>query len=260
MIIISNDIKDNKRTLVTVQDNPQIGTWGIHNVIELEAPCGIGGSQIDTARVGAFTTINMRGVRAETNNCVLECQGIGRFCMISHAVNMGFVNHPTDFISSHLLFRYDQKTAYQYDYIDEHDKAMEQVMHEKYIAASKKVLPKIGNDVWIGFGATILNNVRIGDGAIVAACAVVTKDVPPYSIVGGNPAKIIRMRFSDNQIERLLKLAWWDYGPDIMSGVDLSDAEKAIEQLEEKKESGVYKRAEYKKVVLDISANSIQIE
>lgn len=232
----------------------------IHSVIELEAPCGIGASQIDTAKIGAFSTINMRGVRAAANNCVLECQSIGRFCMISHAVNIGFVNHPTEFISSHLLFRYDQKTAYQYEYITKHDKMMETIMHEKYIVASKKSLPKIGNDVWIGFGATVLNDVTVGDGAIIAARSVVTKDVLPYSIVGGNPAEIIRMRFSDNQIERLIKLSWWDYGPDIMSGIDLSDTEKAIALLEEKKESGLYKRVEYKKVVLNISANSIHIE
>lgn len=69
----------------------------------------------------------------------------------------------------------------------------------------------IGNDVWIGFEAVILSGVTIGDGAIIGTRAVVTKDVPPYTIVGGIPAKPIRKRFSDSVISELLKLQWWDW-------------------------------------------------
>ncbi len=76
-------------------------------------------------------------------------------------------------------------------------------------------LPKgdvvIGNDVWIGRAATILSGVSIGDGAIVGACALVTKDVEPYSIVGGNPAKLIKMRFDAGTVERLRATRWWDW-------------------------------------------------
>lgn len=69
----------------------------------------------------------------------------------------------------------------------------------------------IGNDVWIGYEAVIMAGVTIGDGAIIGARAVVTKDVPPYTIVGGVPAKKIRRRFSDDVIARLLELKWWDW-------------------------------------------------
>jgi virginiamycin A acetyltransferase len=69
----------------------------------------------------------------------------------------------------------------------------------------------VGNDVWIGYGCTIMPGVTIGDGAIVASCSVVTKDVPPYAIVGGNPAQLIRRRFDDATIARLLELHWWDW-------------------------------------------------
>lgn len=69
----------------------------------------------------------------------------------------------------------------------------------------------IGNDVWIGFEAVILSGVTIGDGAIIGTRAVVTKDVPPYTIVGGIPAKQIRKRFSDDVISELLKLQWWNW-------------------------------------------------
>ena len=69
----------------------------------------------------------------------------------------------------------------------------------------------VGNDVWIGYEAVILAGVTIGDGAVIGARAVVTKDVPPYTIVGGVPARPIRKRFSDENIARLLELKWWDW-------------------------------------------------
>ncbi|WP_128153307.1 CatB-related O-acetyltransferase [Apibacter raozihei] len=69
----------------------------------------------------------------------------------------------------------------------------------------------IGNDVWIGYKATIMPGITIGDGAIIAAYAVVTKNVPPYSIVGGNPATMIKKRFTENQINHLLEIEWWNW-------------------------------------------------
>lgn len=69
----------------------------------------------------------------------------------------------------------------------------------------------IGNDVWIGNGATIMQGIKIGNGAIIGTNALVTKDVEPYTIVGGNPARVIRKRFSDEQIEFLQNLEWWDW-------------------------------------------------
>lgn len=69
----------------------------------------------------------------------------------------------------------------------------------------------IGNDVWIGYEAVILSGVQIGDGAVIGARAVVTKDVPPYTIVGGVPARTIRTRFDDATIRKLLEIKWWDW-------------------------------------------------
>lgn len=69
----------------------------------------------------------------------------------------------------------------------------------------------IGNDVWVGMNTTILSGVKIGDGAVIGTSSVVTKDVPAYSIVAGNPAKLIRMRFDDETISRLLQIKWWDW-------------------------------------------------
>jgi acetyltransferase-like isoleucine patch superfamily enzyme len=69
----------------------------------------------------------------------------------------------------------------------------------------------IGSDVWIGYGSVILSGIKVGHGAVIAAGSVVTREVPPYAIVGGNPARIIRYRFTPEQIEALLAIAWWDW-------------------------------------------------
>ncbi|WP_442904748.1 CatB-related O-acetyltransferase [Glycomyces sp. MUSA5-2] len=75
----------------------------------------------------------------------------------------------------------------------------------------------VGNDVWLGYNTTVMPGVTIGDGAIIASGAVVTADVPPYTIVGGNPAKPIRKRFSDEEIELLLRAAWWDWPVELVT-------------------------------------------
>ena len=69
----------------------------------------------------------------------------------------------------------------------------------------------IGNDVWIGYSATIMPGVQVGDGAIIASNSTVVKDVAPYSVVGGNRAREIKKRFSDKQIEKLLRIQWWNW-------------------------------------------------
>jgi serine acetyltransferase len=69
----------------------------------------------------------------------------------------------------------------------------------------------IENDVWIGATATIMSGVKISNGAVIGAGSVVTKDVPPYAIVAGNPAKVVKYRFTEEQIEKLLSIAWWDW-------------------------------------------------
>ncbi|MBZ9849779.1 CatB-related O-acetyltransferase [Mesorhizobium sp. CA14] len=93
----------------------------------------------------------------------------------------------------------------------------------------------VENDVWIGMDAVIMPGVRIGNGAIVAAKSVVTHDVPPYAIVAGNPAKVVKMHFDEFTVRRLLKAAWWDWSVDKIShnldairGADISRLEAAV--------------------------------
>jgi virginiamycin A acetyltransferase len=122
---------------------------------------------------------------------------IGKFCMIASGVSfiMNGANHLTTAISSYPFAIFGN--------------GWEDAMKEKTYPNKGNTI--IGNDVWIGHKATIMAGVTIGDGAIIAAHSIVTKDVPPYSIVGGNPAKEIKKRFSDEQIEQLLKVQWWNW-------------------------------------------------
>lgn len=121
---------------------------------------------------------------------------IGKFCMIASDVTfiMNGANHLTDAISTYPFAIFG----------DGWEGAME---GREY---PRKGDITIGNDVWIGYNATIMAGVTIGDGAIIATNATVVKDVPPYTIVGGNPAREIKTRFDEATIEKLLKLKWWD--------------------------------------------------
>ncbi|MCB0648941.1 MAG: CatB-related O-acetyltransferase [Saprospiraceae bacterium] len=122
---------------------------------------------------------------------------IGKFCMIASGASfiMNGANHLTDAISAYpfAIFGEDWSGA----------------MEGKSYPNKGDLI--IGHDVWIGHNATLMAGINVGHGAIIAANATVVKDVPPYAIVGGNPAKVIKMRFPDEVIKQLLRLAWWDW-------------------------------------------------
>jgi virginiamycin A acetyltransferase len=129
---------------------------------------------------------------------------IGKFCAIATGVKfiMNGANHKLDGISTYPfpIFGQGWETAM-----------------DKLIDLPSKGDTVIGNDVWIGYESAIMPGVKIGDGAIAAAKSVVVKDIPPYTVVGGNPAKIIKQRFSDAEIAQLLEISWWNWEIDKIS-------------------------------------------
>ena len=130
---------------------------------------------------------------------------VGNYVSIADNVNVVRGRHPTSsFVSTHPVF-YSNKNCVKLDYGNKL-----KFTEFKYADEENKRPVNIGNDVWIGYGAKLLEGVTIGDGAIVAAGAVVTKDVSPYTIVGGVPAKIIRKRFSEEHIALLESSKWWE--------------------------------------------------
>lgn len=162
-------------------------------------------SRLSNVKVGLYDTFHQEVsisdsvvgnfVYVSNNSNISRCQ-IGSFCSIGPNVKIGMGIHPTDHISTSPIFystkRQCQITFVDKDLIEEHGRI------------------KIGNDVWIGANVIIMDNVEVGDGAIIAAGAVVNRDVQPYSIVGGVPAKVIRMRFGDVEIKQLLQIKWWN--------------------------------------------------
>jgi acetyltransferase-like isoleucine patch superfamily enzyme len=121
---------------------------------------------------------------------------IGNFCSFANGIDILLGgNHRSDWVST-----------YPFPAISHWPEAADIQGHP---ATNGDVI--IGNDVWVGSKATILSGVTVGDGAVVGACATVTRDVPPYAIVAGNPARTIRMRFSDDIIKQLLEVRWWNW-------------------------------------------------
>lgn len=183
-----------------------------HNFIY--AKCGL-----TNCKIGRYTHIGNASIFINTM--------IGRNCSISDHVEIIQGNHPSrNFVSTHGMFYLNMEGK---EYCQNHKFEV-----HKFIGETKENYVIIGNDVWIGKGAKIMEGVTIGDGAIVAAYAVVTKDVPPYAIVGGIPAKIIRYRFDSKDIEWLLELKWWNKEPEwlIKYAKYFDDIKKLREALE----------------------------
>jgi acetyltransferase-like isoleucine patch superfamily enzyme len=193
---------------------------------KLESPCRIG--LVDLYRefeVGAYSYMH---------NGSLFNASIGRFCSIGKRFTTLQPNHPTDWISTHpfqyqaleSIFRSPSESIV-YDY--------EKFEQLKRGSSNKKIGCNIGNDVWIGSDVTILNGLTIGDGAIIGAGSLVTKNIEPYSIVGGNPAKVIKYRFDNHIVMELLEIKWWLYTLESLSGLPFDNPVRFIEKLREQK-------------------------
>jgi len=127
-------------------------------------------------------------------DCSILNTDIAAFCSIGNKVTIGGVNHPLSFVSTSPVF------------LSHKDSVKTKLARHDYLP---EIRTRIGNDVWIGAGAYVKAGVTIGDGAAIGMAAVVTRDVPAYAIVAGNPARLIRMRFAEHIVSALMELKWW---------------------------------------------------
>lgn len=129
-------------------------------------------------------------------DCDVYLASIGSFTSIANGVVLGGARHPMEWVSTSPVFYAGRDSV-------------------KAKFAEHKLTPpagvRIGHDVWIGRSAIVLAGVTVGDGSVIGAGSVVTKDVPPYAIVAGNPARLIRYRFDENVIQKLKEINWWNF-------------------------------------------------
>lgn len=147
------------------------------------------GCTVNHSTIGAYTYISYNGMVQNTT--------IGSYCSIANDVTIGLGMHPTNLFSTSPLFY-------------KADNPFNVKLLEKDSGYQEYKSIEIGSDVWIGANATVLDGVKIGHGVVIAAGAVVTKDVPAYAVVGGVPAQIIKFRFDADIRNKLLKTAWWE--------------------------------------------------
>lgn len=149
---------------------------------------------LHSCEIGRYTYISYN---SSANDCT-----VGRFCSIADGVNIGLPKHPLDRVStSPVFYSFNNRFGVKWNKDDS-------------VIESKHTF--IGNDVWIGTNSLILCGIKVGDGAVIAAGAVVTKDVEPYTIVGGVPAKVLKARFDKDTINELQKIKWWDKETDYL--------------------------------------------
>ncbi|MFS8184980.1 CatB-related O-acetyltransferase [Pseudovibrio denitrificans] len=168
----------------------------IHDTLTVEAPVRLTNAGIHgKCNVGAFTYFSPEGELRDTS--------IGRFCSIARNVAIAPSEHPLDWVSTH---------PFQYNGIPwfDADANWAELVNRELKWEDQGPQTTIGNDVWIGRNVVIREGVTIGDGAVIGSNSFVNTDVAPYSIAVGQPARVVKKRFSDAVIEELLRIKWWN--------------------------------------------------
>lgn len=209
MVIDINEFNSGPRTQGI---NFQVQTnFSVKKTVRIEAPCSILGQPGDLGSLGAYSYLQGNGRYSHLQ--------VGRYSSVAPMLKAGFPEHPIEWLGTSMHFYLDLPWAGQDS-------------RGKRIPFNNIRNTVIGNDVWIGVDVFLRTGVTIGDGAIVAAGSVVLKDVPPYAIVGGVPAKIIRMRFPDALIERLQSVRWWRFGLADIKDLPYDDPRKTLDLLD----------------------------
>ncbi|AWB90885.1 CatB-related O-acetyltransferase [Aeromicrobium chenweiae] len=173
-------------------------------------------------RIGAFTEF---GREVE-----VQAATLGRYCEIGPGSLLGATGHPTSWLSVS-AFQYKKATWGWHPSADSTEVVDPAAGGRQSFRSVGGDLSVIGNDVWLGANVVVLRGVTIGHGSIIAANAVVTHDIPPYSIAAGLPAKVIRSRVDDDLRAELLDLQWWQHSPNQLSGIPYDDPAAAVAQL-----------------------------
>ncbi|VXC43441.1 Antibiotic acetyltransferase [Sphingomonas sp. 8AM] len=201
--------------------------WDPGASVLIETPGRLLEGEYELGFMGAFSYI-------EGPANVQHVGSIGRYCSLAINQVIGQSEHATDLLSTHPIL-----TNLKFDSPSEHhfrqknaDMLVQSRAAVEHLWATRYRPITIGNDVWIGEGAFVRRGVTIGDGAIIGARSVVMKDVPPYAIVAGSPAKVIRYRFTDAIIRQLLEIGWWRYDLAILEGVDFTDIDQAVDAMQ----------------------------
>lgn len=211
----------------TLEKNCKIFRFSKVDHSELNVECVVGDmSRSIHSMMGVFTKIDRFSLLyfSSMDNYsyagaydMLMHTNIGKFCAISWGVTIGPSEHDFSRITNH-DFLYNETYGIKIDgKVEAYDRF--------------KKTSKVGNDVWVGANSTILRGVIIGDGAVIGANSIVTKDVPPYAIVAGNPAKIIKFRFDELEIKNLLELKWWEFPIEIIEKYSQLFSGKDVQKL-----------------------------
>jgi acetyltransferase-like isoleucine patch superfamily enzyme len=168
----------------------------------------------------------------------VQAATIGRYCEIGPGSLLGATGHPMTWLSVS-AFQYKSAAWGWHPSADQNEVIDPEAGGRQSFRSVAGDRATIGNDVWIGANVVVLRGVTIGDGSIIAANAVVTKDIPPYSIAGGMPAKVIRPRVSDDLRDELQDLQWWRFSPNQLSGIPYDDPNEAARQLRPRVDAGL---------------------
>lgn len=235
------DSKDLARLGLTISKVSQIGRQlTFETAVRLSDTVCLGLEEI-----GAFSYC---GPKSELKNST-----IGRFCSIAPNVSIGAPEHPIDWVSSHPI-QYDGLTWFSES---EHwtDFANPDL---RWQGNSHRTM--IGNDVWIGRNVVVRQGVKVGDGAIIGANSFVNRDVPSYAIVAGQPARLIRYRFSEETRDTLLSLRWWDTMPPKGEKLRYDIPESFIERWQELRANGQLRRFEPKRYCVQNAGGSYKVQ
>lgn len=215
-------------TKVDFYENTGIAPAYLHGIMRLNAGARIIKSTIrgplflnKNSQVGPDVDVGKYSGMNES--CFIARATMGAFCAIGARTAINPFNHPSDWLSIN-EFQYHPNS---FDWVDEYN---DFVRLERTPDMFKHVA--VGNDVWTGHNVNVMAGVSVGDGAIIAAGSVVTKDVPPYAIVAGVPATIKRFRFPERTVERLLRLKWWDLELSQLSGLPFRDIDRCLDMIE----------------------------